>query len=56
MIGTLDALPNEPQQVTRQVTRLARQDEARQVAFGVAHLEHSCAVDPHLRGRPARGR
>ncbi len=40
-----------PDPVTRQVTRLARQDEARHVAFGVAHLEHSCAVDPHLRGR-----
>ncbi|HEY4461250.1 MAG TPA: ferritin-like domain-containing protein, partial [Streptosporangiaceae bacterium] len=42
---------NAPDPVTRQVTRLARQDEARHVAFGVAHLEHSCAVDPHLRGR-----
>jgi hypothetical protein len=42
---------NAPDPVTRQVTRLARQDEARHVAFGVAHLEHSCRVDPSLRGR-----
>jgi hypothetical protein len=40
-----------PDPVTREATRLARQDEARHVAFGVAHLEHSCSVDPHLRER-----
>ncbi|XRQ08694.1 hypothetical protein ACN3XK_71395 [Actinomadura welshii] len=40
-----------PDPVTRQVTRLARQDEARHVAFGVAHLQHQAAVDPGLRGR-----
>lgn len=40
-----------PDPVTRQVTRLARQDEARHVAFGVAHLEHQSTVDPALRGR-----
>ncbi|MGH4026674.1 MAG: ferritin-like domain-containing protein, partial [Pseudonocardiaceae bacterium] len=40
-----------PDPVTRQVTRLARQDEARHVAFGVAHLEHQSMVDPTLRGR-----
>ncbi|WP_242907131.1 ferritin-like domain-containing protein [Actinomadura terrae] len=40
-----------PDPVTRQVTRLARQDEARHVAFGVAHLQHQAAVDPALRGR-----
>jgi hypothetical protein len=49
LLSFLDA--NAPDPVTRQVTRLARQDEARHVAFGVAHLEHSCAVDPRLRGR-----
>ena len=37
--------------VTRQVTRLARVDEARHVAFGVAHLEHEGDLDPTLRGR-----
>ncbi|HYB49361.1 MAG TPA: ferritin-like domain-containing protein [Streptosporangiaceae bacterium] len=49
LLSFLDA--NAPDPVTRQVTRLARQDEARHVAFGVAHLEHSCVADPRLRGR-----
>jgi hypothetical protein len=40
-----------PDPVTRQVARLARQDEARHVAFGVAHLQHLSAVDPGLRSR-----
>ena len=40
-----------PDPVTAQVTRLARVDEARHVAFGVAHLEHQGSVDPALRGR-----
>ena len=40
-----------PDPVTRQVARLALQDEARHVAFGQAHLEHRVAVDPSLRGR-----
>jgi hypothetical protein len=40
-----------PDPVTRQVTRLARQDEARHVAFGVAHLQHQSTVDPSLRTR-----
>ncbi|WP_231333365.1 ferritin-like domain-containing protein [Actinomadura graeca] len=40
-----------PDPVTRQVTRLARQDEARHVAFGVAHIQHQAAVDPGLHGR-----
>jgi hypothetical protein len=40
-----------PDPVTRQVTRLARQDEARHVAFGVAHLQHLSKADPALRGR-----
>jgi len=40
-----------PDPVTRQVTRLARVDEARHVAFGVAHLEHQSALDPTLKGR-----
>jgi hypothetical protein len=40
-----------PDPVTRQATRLARVDEARHVAFGVAHLEHQAALDPTLRGR-----
>ena len=40
-----------PDPITRQVTRLARVDEARHVAFGVAHLEHQSALDPTLRGK-----
>ena len=40
-----------PDPVTRQVTRLARVDEARHVAFGVAHLEHQAMLDPALRGK-----
>ncbi|WP_189110317.1 ferritin-like domain-containing protein [Streptomyces camponoticapitis] len=40
-----------PDPVTRTVVRLAHQDEARHVAFGVAHLQHQASVDPGLRGR-----
>lgn len=42
---------NAPDPVTRQVTRLARRDEARHVAFGVAHLQHQAALDPEVRVR-----
>ncbi|MFE1861647.1 ferritin-like domain-containing protein [Streptomyces anandii] len=40
-----------PDPVTRRISRLVRQDEARHVAFGVGHLEHRAGVDPRLRGR-----
>ncbi|MGV9253843.1 ferritin-like domain-containing protein [Streptomyces sp. NPDC003697] len=40
-----------PDPVTRRISRLARQDEARHVAFGVGHLEHRARVEPRLRGR-----
>jgi hypothetical protein len=40
-----------PDPVTARITHLARVDEARHVAFGVAHLEHHAGVDPTLRGR-----
>ncbi|MWA04077.1 ferritin-like domain-containing protein [Actinomadura sp. LD22] len=40
-----------PDPVTRRAVRLARQDEARHVAFGVAHLRHRSETDPHLRSR-----
>jgi hypothetical protein len=49
LLGFLDE--HAPDAVTRQVTRLARVDEARHVAFGVAHLEHQAELDPTLRGR-----
>lgn len=42
-----------PDVVTRTICRLAAQDEARHVAFGLAHLERHVAHDPHLRGRLA---
>ena len=40
-----------PDLVTRQVSRLALADEARHVAFGLAHLEHQAEADPGLRDR-----
>jgi hypothetical protein len=49
LLAFLDRYAPDP--VTRQVARLARADEARHVAFGVAHLEHQATVDPALRGR-----
>jgi hypothetical protein len=39
-----------PDPVTARITHLARIDEARHVAFGVAHLEHQSSLDPTLRG------
>lgn len=35
-----------PDPITRQICRLAARDEARHVAFGMAHLEHRLAVQP----------
>jgi hypothetical protein len=40
-----------PDEVTRRVAHLALQDEARHVAFGLAHLEHRVAEEPALLGR-----
>jgi hypothetical protein len=42
-----------PDPVTRQVARLAAQDEARHVAFGVGHLQYAVALDPGLLARLA---
>jgi hypothetical protein len=42
-----------PDPVTREVCRLSAQDEARHVAFGVAHLARHTEEDPGLRGRLA---
>jgi TusA-related sulfurtransferase len=44
---------NAPDPMTRQVTHLALADEARHVAFGMAHMEHVLAADPGLRPRLA---
>lgn len=43
-----------PDPVTRDVARLAAQDEARHVAFGLAHLERHAAIDPTLTARLAQ--
>jgi hypothetical protein len=40
-----------PDPVTRQVAKLAAQDEARHVAFGIGHLQYLIALDPHVRER-----
>jgi TusA-related sulfurtransferase len=40
-----------PDPVTRQICRLAARDEARHVAFGMAHLEHRLAAQPAYRSR-----
>ncbi|WP_165986677.1 ferritin-like domain-containing protein [Streptomyces sp. YIM 98790] len=49
LLAFLDRYAPDP--VTRRVARLARQDEARHVAFGVAHLAHRAERDPGLHGR-----
>lgn len=43
-----------PDPVTRQVARLSAQDEARHVAFGMAHLNRHASLDPSLTGRFAQ--
>jgi hypothetical protein len=40
-----------PDPVTRQVTRLARQDETRHVAFAIGHLEFQLGLQPQLGDR-----
>jgi hypothetical protein len=40
-----------PDPVTRRITHLALQDEARHVAFGQAHIEHCIEIDPGFRAR-----
>ncbi|HUS27169.1 MAG TPA: hypothetical protein VMZ53_01635 [Kofleriaceae bacterium] len=42
-----------PDPCTREVARLAAQDEARHVAFGLAHLQRHVSLDATLRGRLA---
>jgi hypothetical protein len=49
LLGFLENYAPDP--VTRRITHLARVDESRHVAFGMAHLEHQAALDPALRGR-----
>lgn len=40
-----------PDPVTRSIAKLAAQDEARHVAFGMGHLQYVIAGDPTIRGR-----
>ncbi len=42
-----------PDPLTRQIAKLTARDEARHVAFGMAHLEYQLAHDADLRGRLA---
>jgi hypothetical protein len=49
LLGFLQA--HGPDPVTRQIARLAAQDEARHVAFGMAHLEAQLQSEPGLRSR-----
>jgi hypothetical protein len=49
LLGFLETYAPDP--IARRVTHLARQDESRHVAFGMAHLEHQGQVDPDLRRR-----
>jgi hypothetical protein len=42
-----------PDECTREVARLAAQDEARHVAFGLAHLARHASIDPDLHNRLA---
>jgi hypothetical protein len=49
LLGFLET--HAPDPIARRVTHLARQDESRHVAFGMAHLEHQAGLDPALRDR-----
>lgn len=49
LLGFLETYAPDP--IARRVTHLARQDESRHVAFGMAHLEQQAESDPALRGR-----
>ncbi len=52
LLGFLER--HAPDPVTRRVARLTCQDEARHVAFSLAHLERHVGVEPELRARLAR--
>jgi hypothetical protein len=43
-----------PDPVTRQIAHVTRNDEARHVAFSLAHLERHARIEPDLRSRLAR--
>ena len=52
LLGFLER--HAPDPVTRRVARLTCQDEARHVAFSLAHLERHVRIEPELRARLAR--
>jgi hypothetical protein len=52
LLGFLER--HAPDAVTRRIARLTCQDEARHVAFSLAHLERHVAIEPELRARLAR--
>lgn len=52
LLGFLER--HAPDPLTRQIAHLTRADEARHVAFSMAHLERHAAVEPDLRGRLTR--
>ena len=54
LLAFLDRYAPDP--VTGRVARLARQDEARHVAFGLGHLSERVASDPPPAGPVAGGR
>ena len=49
LLGFLEM--HAPDPISRQITHLARLDESRHVAFGMAHLERQASLDPHLLAR-----
>src|SRR5579864_877773 len=49
LLGFLEV--HAPDPISRRITHLARQDESRHVAFGMAHLEHHLSIDVDLRRR-----
>jgi hypothetical protein len=52
LLGFLER--HAPDALTRRVAQLARNDEARHVAFAMAHLERHVALEPDLRSRLGR--
>lgn len=52
LLGFLER--HAPDSITRRVAQLSRQDEARHVAFGMAHLERHLQLEPGLRARLAQ--
>jgi hypothetical protein len=52
LLGFLER--HAPDPLTRRIAQLTRNDEARHVAFSMAHLERHIALEPELRSRLAR--